>query len=185
MLGWYFVLAIPIVLIVQITHAQQTDEQWYNSAGRLFFIIHLVVLALLQLLLLRPTGPLMEPLLKQRRSGWLERLRYLWYPLSFILPVTFALLAGIGYFYAARHLFLKLVATIILILLAILARAMFVRWLMVAQRRLALMERQNREAAEQEMQEHGESASSTETLQSKTKDDETTIFQISSFRFFK
>lgn len=179
LLGWYFVLAIPIVLIIQIMHAQQTDEQWYNSAGRLFFMTHLVVLALLQLLLLRPTGPLMEPYLKQRRGDWMERLRYLWYPLSFILPVTFALLAGIGYFYAARHLFIKLVATIILILLAILVRAMFVRWLMVAQRRLALLERQKREAAEQEMQEKGESASSSEALQSKTKDDEITIFQIS------
>ncbi|MHC4438774.1 MAG: mechanosensitive ion channel domain-containing protein, partial [Planctomycetota bacterium] len=179
LLGWYFVLAIPIVLIIQIMHAQQTDEQWYNSAGRLFFMTHLVILALFQLLLLRPTGPLLEPYLQQRRGGWMDRLRYLWYPLSFILPVTFAFLAGIGYFYAARHLYIKLVVTIILILLAILVRAMFVRWLMVAQRRLALSERQKREAAEQETQEQGESASSSEALQSKTKDDETTIFQIS------
>jgi hypothetical protein len=45
------------------------------------------LLALLQLLLLRPTGPLIEPCLKQGQGGWLERLRYIWYPLSFILPV--------------------------------------------------------------------------------------------------
>ncbi|NOR66553.1 MAG: hypothetical protein GQ528_04270, partial [Woeseiaceae bacterium] len=32
LLGWYFALAIPIVLIVQIMHAQKTDEQWYSSA---------------------------------------------------------------------------------------------------------------------------------------------------------
>jgi potassium efflux system protein len=179
LLGWYLVLVIPIVLIVQITQAQQKDEQWYNSTGRLFFIAELILLALLQLLLLHPTGPLIGPYLKQRQGGWLERLRYLWYPLSFILPVTFALLAGMGYFYAARHLFEKLVVTIILILLTILVRAMFVRWLMVAQRRLALLERQKREAAEQETQEQGESASSAEPPQSKTKDDETTIFQIS------
>jgi len=179
LLGWYFALAIPIVLVVQITHAQQTDKQWYNSAGRLFFIAHLILLALLQMFLLRPTGPLIGPYLKQRQGGWLERLRYLWYPLSFILPVIFALLASMGYFYAARHLYIKLVATIILILLAILVRAMFVRWLMVAQRRLALLERQKREAAGQETQEQGESASSSEVLQSKPKDDETTIFQIS------
>jgi potassium efflux system protein len=55
---------------------------------------------------------------------------------------------------------------------------MFVRWLMVAQRRLALLERQKREAAEQEKQE-GESALASETQQTKTKDDETTIFQMS------
>ena len=87
LLGWYLVLVIPITLIVQITQAQQTDEQWYNSAGRLFFIAHLILLALLQLLLLRPTGPLIGPYLKQGWGGWLERLQYIWYPLSFILPV--------------------------------------------------------------------------------------------------
>ena len=179
LLGWYLVLVIPITLIIQITQVQQTDEQWYNSAGRLFFMAHLILLALLQLLLLRPTGPLIGPYLKQRQGGWLERLRYLWYPLSFILPVTFAILAGMGYFYAARHLSEKLIVTIILILLTILIRAMFVRWLMVVQRRLALLERQKREAAGQEAQEQGESASSAEPQQNKLKDDETTIFQIS------
>jgi potassium efflux system protein len=179
LLGWYLVLVIPIALIVLIMQAQQTDEQWYNSAGRLFFMAHLILLALLQLLLLRPTGPLIGPYLKQGWGGWLERLQYIWYPLSFILPVTFAVLAGMGYFYAARHLSEKLIVTIILILLTILVRAMFVRWLMVAQRRLALLERQKREAAGQETQEQGESASSAEPPQSKPKDDETTIFQIS------
>ena len=179
LLGWYLVLVIPIALIVQIMQVQQKDDQWYNSAGRLFFMAHLILLALLQLLLLRPTGPLIGPYLKQGQGGWLERLRYLWYPLSFIMPVTFALLTGMGYFYAARNLSEKLIITIILILLTILIRALFVRWLMIVQRKLALLERQKREAAGQEAQEQRESAFLEEPPQSKPKDDETTIFQIS------
>ncbi len=179
LLGWYFALAIPIIFIVRVMHAQQTDEQWYHSAGRLFFIVHLIVLALLQLVLLRPAGPLMEPYLRQRQGGWLERLRYVWYPLCFILPVVFAVLAGIGYFYAARNLFVKLVVTILLILLTIFVRALFFRWLMVVQRRLALLERQKREAVEQEIQEQGESADTTEPQQSKSRDNEATIFHLS------
>ncbi len=178
LLGWFLVLVIPIAMIFQIIRAQQTNDQWYNSAGRLFFMVYLILLALLQLLLLRPNGPLISPYLKQGRGGWLERLRYFWYPLSFLLPITFMILTGMGYFYAARHLSDKLTITIILILLTILLRAMFVRWLMVAQRRLALLERQKREAAEQEKQE-GESALTSEIQQTKTKDDETTIFQMS------
>ncbi|MHC4538641.1 MAG: mechanosensitive ion channel domain-containing protein [Planctomycetota bacterium] len=179
LLAWYFVLTIPIMLIVQLMQAQQTDEQWYNSAGRLFFMAGLIVLSLLLLLLLRPTGLLMEPYLRQRRGGWLERLRYVWYPLCFVLPVAFALLAGMGYFYAARHLYEKFVITMVLILLTILIRAIFIRWLMVAQRRLALLERQKREAAGQEAEGQDQSASTTEPHQSKTKDNTTTIFQIS------
>jgi potassium efflux system protein len=179
LLGWYFVLIIPITLIVHIMQMQQEDDLWYNSVGRLFFMVYLILLALLQMLLLRPTGPLIGPYLKQGQGGWLERLRYLWYPLSFILPVIFAVLAGMGYFYTTRHLYEKFIITIILILLTILIRAMFVRWLMVAQRRLAVLERQKREAAGRVTQEQGESAFSAETPQNKPKDDETTIFQIS------
>jgi potassium-dependent mechanosensitive channel len=175
---WYFALAIPTVLVVEFMQAQQKDAQWYNSAGRLFLMAGLMVLSLFLLLLLRPAGPLVESFLRQRRDGWLDRLRYLWYPLCFILPAVFAIMAGMGYFYAARQLFENFVITLLLVLLAILVRAMFVRWLMTAQRRLALLERQKREAAEQEAQEQAESASAPETQQSKPKD-EATIFQIS------
>jgi potassium efflux system protein len=174
----YFPFAIVTALVVDFMQAQQIGEQWYNSAGRLFLMAGLIFLALLLLVLLRPTGPLVESFLKQRRDGWLDRLRYIWYPLCFVLPAAFAVFAGMGYFYAARKLFEKFVFTLLLILLAILIRAMFVRWLMVAQRRLALLERQKREADEQEAQEKGESASATEPQQSKGKD-EATIFQIS------
>jgi potassium efflux system protein len=178
LLGWYFVLAIPVVFLVEVMQSQQTNEQWYNSAGRLFFMFGLLALALFLFILLSPKGTLMKPYLKQRHGGWIERLRYVWYPLCFCLPVVFAILAGTGYFYAARQLSEKLIVTIILILLAIMVRAMFVRWLMVAQRKLALLERQKREAAEQEQQNQGESASAKESQQSKAKED-TSIFQIS------
>ena len=179
LLWWYFLLTIPITLIVQLMQTQQTGEQWYNSAGRLFFMAGLIVLSLLLLLLLRPTGALMEPYLRQRRGSWLERLRYFWYPLCFVLPAAFALLAGLGYFYAARHLYDKLVITMVLILLTILVRAMFVRWLMVAQRRLALLERQKREAAGLSAEAQSESASTTDLPQGKAIEDQKTIFQIS------
>jgi potassium efflux system protein len=174
----YFAVAVPTTFVVAFMQAQQTGEQWYNSAGRLFLMVGLIALALLVLVLLRPTGPLVDSFLKQRRDGWLDRLRYIWYPLCFILPAAFAFFAGMGYFYAAQKLFEKFVFTLLLILLAILVRAMFVRWLMVAQRRLALLERQKREAEEQEAQEKGEPPSAPEPQQGKGKD-EATIFQIS------
>ena len=174
----YFAVAVLTTFIIAFMQAQHTGEQWYNSAGRLFLMVGLIALALLVLVLLRPTGPLMEAFLRQRRDGWLDRLRYIWYPLCFVLPAAFAIFAGMGYLYAARELFEKFIFTLLVILLAILIRAMFVRWLMVAQRRLALLERQKREAEEQEAQEKGEAPAAPELQQVKGKD-EATIFQIS------
>jgi potassium efflux system protein len=184
----YFAVAVVTTFVVAFMQAQRTGEQWYNSAGRLFLMAGLIALALLVLVLLRPTGPLVEAFLRQRREGWLDRLRYVWYTLCFVLPAAFAVLAGMGYFYAARELYEKFVFTLLVILLAILIRAMFVRWLMVAQRRLALLERQKREAEEQERQkreaeeqeaqEKGEAPASPEPQSGKGKD-EATIFQVS------
>jgi potassium efflux system protein len=179
LLGWYFILAIPVVFIVEVMQNQLTNEQWYNSAGRLFFMLGLLGLALFLLILLSPKGQLMKTYLKQRHGGWVERLRYIWYSLSFMLPFFFAVLAGMGYFYAARQLSEKLILTIILILLAIMVRAMFVRWLMVAQRKLALLERQKRQAAEKEKQQEKEESASTKESQQSMEKDEVSIFQIS------
>jgi len=180
LLAWYFAVTIPATLVFQLLQTQQTGEQWYNSAGRLFFLVGLLALAVFLIILLRPTGPFMGPYLKQKGGGWIERLRYFWYPLCIILPGISVILGGMGYFYAARQLYEKLVLTIILILLAILIKAMFARWLTVAQRRLALLERRKREAAEQESQIQQDVMSEAEPQTQKAKaKDETSIFQIS------
>jgi potassium efflux system protein len=56
---------------------------------------------------------------------------------------------------------------------------MFVRWLTVAHRRLALLERQKRQVTEQDADTQEQPFAGPEILQSTAKDDETTIFQIS------
>ncbi|MHC4703618.1 MAG: mechanosensitive ion channel domain-containing protein, partial [Planctomycetota bacterium] len=176
LLPWFFAPTIPTAFVIEFMRAQKENEQWYNAAGRLFFLANLLIVALFLLILLRPAGPIMGPYLRQRI--WLERLRYVWYPVCLGLPATFGVLAAMGYFYAARQLHVNLVMTIILILLAILTRAMFVRWLTSAQRRLALLERRKREIAEHEMQTEGALAKPSE-IQQGAQEDEATIFQIS------
>ncbi len=144
-LRWLFAATVPATFILEVLRAQQFNEQWYGTVGRLVFMAMLLILAAFLLIMVRPAAPLMESFLKQRRGGWLDRLRYLWYPLCVLLPVAFAVLAGMGYLYAARRLHLQFRDTIVLILSALLLQALFVRWLMVAQRRLAIWERQKRQ----------------------------------------
>jgi len=161
-LRWLAGLIVSLAFAVEVMHVQQTNDQWFGTAGRLFSIAALLSTAAFLLIVLRPSSPLMEPYLKQRRGGWIERLRYIWYPLSLLLPVGFSALAGTGYFYAARHLNEKLAYTILLILFVILLKATFVRWLTVAQRRLAVLEREKRRAAETQEATQGQgSAAST------------------------
>ncbi len=144
-LRWLFAATVPTTFILEVIRVQQFDDQWYGTVGRLVFMAMLLILAAFLLIVLRPAAPLMESFLRQRRGGWLDRLRYLWYPLCVLLPVAFALLAGMGYLYAARRLYLQFRDTIVLILSALFLQALFVRWLTVAQRRLAIWERQKRQ----------------------------------------
>jgi potassium efflux system protein len=139
-------------------------------------------LAVFLLVVLRPTAPLTEPYLKQKRGGWLDRLRYVWYASCLLVPLALAILAGMGYLYGARHLSQKVLNTVGLIFLAWLIRALFVRGLMVAQRRLALLERQKRQAAAEQKAQQTEAAftpaRAAEPAEIKVKPEQT-IFEMS------
>lgn len=180
-LRWFGLLIYPVVFVFEVMRTQQTDESWYGAAGRIVFIVGQAGLAVFLLRLLRPAAPLMETWLKQHRGGWLDRLHFLWYPACLLVPLSFAVLAGTGYLYGARYLNEKLMRTIGLILIAILVRAMFVRGLTLAQRRLALLERQKRQAAVEQkpLQDPATTATATgETPESKVKPEQT-IFEMS------
>ena len=181
-LRWFFVLVIPLTFVVRILQLQQSDDQMYNSMGRLVFIANLILLSFFLLVLLRPTGPIVGPYLKRRRDGWTERLRYLWYPLCLILPVSFSLLAAMGYFYAAWNLYEKLMGTLLLVFLVFIFKAMLTRWLIVTRRRLSLIEVQKRKAVVQEEALEAKSqtsSSESDMLQQAKAKPEKTIFEIS------
>ena len=179
---WFFSLVIPLTFVLRILQLQQTNDQMYNALGRLIFIAILVMLTIFLVVLLRPIGPIAGPYLKRRPDGWVGRLRYVWYPLCLILPVTFSVLAAMGYFYAAWHLYERLMHTLILVFLVIVFRAMLTRWLIVTRRRLSLIEVQKRKAAalEEALEKNAQSTSieSDMSQQSKSKP-EKTIFEIS------
>jgi potassium efflux system protein len=179
---WFFGLVVPLTFVLRVLQQQQTNDQMYNALGRLIFIAILVMLTIFLVVLLRPTGPIAGPYLKRRPDGWVGRFRYIWYPLCLILPVTFSVLAAMGYFYAAWHLYEKLMQTLILVFLVIVFRAMLTRWLIVTRRRLSLIEAQKRKAAalEEASEKNAQSASSESDVTQQPKSmPEKTIFEIS------
>ncbi len=179
---WFFSLVIPLTFILRMLQPQETSDPIYNTLSRLFFIAILVLLATFLLVLLRPTGPMVGYFLKRRPDGWVGRLRIIWYPLCLILPVGFSVLAAMGYFYAAWHLYERLMQTLVLAFLVIVFRAMLTRWLIVTRRQLSVIEKLKRKfATQEETQETKAPSSSPESeiiQQAKSKPDKT-IFEIS------
>jgi potassium-dependent mechanosensitive channel len=98
---------------------------------------------------LRPASVVFQAMIVERRGGWLERFRYVWYPLCVATPAALALLAAMGYHYTARQLTLRLILTAYVLVGAVVCRAMLLRWTLVNQRRLAIQQARRRRAVAQ------------------------------------
>jgi potassium efflux system protein len=147
---WFMAIILPVSFVFSVIEWQQENDAWKDSLGRLTLMAGLVALAVFAQRVLRPTGRLLKGYLSRNRGGWLDRLRYVWYPLSFGTPVVLAVAAAAGYQYTAAELTGRLVSTLWLVLALVFANAVMLRWLYVARRRLALEKAQKRAAAEAE-----------------------------------
>ncbi len=143
---WLMVIGVPLALIVW-TMEQHPDLQ-RNSLGRLAFIVWLLAAAVFLQRVLSPDSGVLSELIAYNRGGWLDRLSFVWRPLAIGGPAALALLAAVGYYYTAMQLVGRLQATAWLLLGAVVAWAVVLRWLLLARRQLAINQaRQRREAA--------------------------------------
>jgi potassium efflux system protein len=90
--------------------------------------------------MLRFSGEIFSMLIRRRPKGWLVRLRFIWYSLAVGVPLVLAILAGMGYYYSAYALYLRLGETIALLLCLILVKDLVLRWFFITQRRLTYEE---------------------------------------------
>ena len=96
-----------------------------------------------------PRSAVFQAMVTTRRGGWLERFRYVWYPLCALTPAALAVLAATGYHYTARQLVVRLILTSYVLVGGIVCRALLLRWTLVNQRKLAIEQARKRRAAAQ------------------------------------
>ncbi len=161
-LRWFAVVALPAAFVFGLFR-WQPNEVWAQSAGRLVFMMGMGALCIFMLLVLRPSGPIVRGFLARHSGGWLDKLRYLWHWLAVALPASLIVIAGLGYYYTAIELEQRLQATIVLVLLVMLADALTVRWLQVARRNLAVRKALEARAAAEDESKGSEQAPVPET----------------------
>ena len=108
------------------------DEQnaFHGGLERVILVVALTVLAVFFYRLMN--------LLIRQSIGSMARLRYLWFALTVVTPLSLALLAFLGYFYTAGTLGSSLVQTLWFVFGLVVLHQIIVRWLLLVQRRLAL-----------------------------------------------
>jgi potassium efflux system protein len=154
---WFKLAALPL-MCVAVTMTWQDNDQWDASLGRFCCLAALACFAWALNRVFRPSGVVFQTMIADRRGGWLERLRYVWYPLLSLTPAALALLAAVGYHYTARQLATRLILTAYVLVGGIVARALLLRWALVSKRKLAMEEARKRRAAQSESSVGEESA---------------------------
>ncbi len=157
---WLMTAVVPLTLIVFANETVAVPEH-RGSVGRMAFMAYMVFFAAFTLWILRPGGAFMNVIVRRRPEGWIARLRYGWYPVVVAIPLSLAILAGLGYYYTALQLQWRLESTVWLLLGLLVAHAFLMRWVHVTQRRLAYEEAVQRRLAERERRESGQQQSAS------------------------
>jgi len=158
---WFGPLIIPLVFILQ-TANNQPIQSHFDGMGRLSFIAITLLITLLMYKLLNPQKGLFKEEIHQHKEGWLNRTHFIWLPLVLSFPLALAVTAISGYLYTATELMMLLINSFWIILAAIIARGFLIRWLNIAQRKLAIEQVRKKIAMQSEANTHQQPADITE-----------------------
>ena len=140
-LRWLAPVALPLAFIVA---AARFDGDATNSLGRAAFIAGMLALSVFIFQVCSPTNGIFREWVMRSKGGWIDRLKYIWYPALVAIPFALAITAAAGYLYTAVRLEQRSLNTVWLILAAILIHAVLLRGLALAQRRLAIEQAKKR-----------------------------------------
>ena len=136
-LRWFIPTVVPLAALVRALDVHG-DDSMNASLGRAAFTAGLLLLSVFLARLLSPSGHALKRYMDQHKSGWIYRLRHVWRPLAIGLPLLFILMSWLGFHYTALQLQSRLESTLALALVLVVANGLFVRWLFVARRRVAI-----------------------------------------------
>ncbi len=146
-IAWLRFVAVLSVFIINCTAASKVSIH-SDSMGRLALIISMIAMAVFGERLLSPNRGLIKDYINAHPDGWINKLRYIWYPAVISIPVVIIGFAVAGYYLSALELQEKLIVSLRLIFLMVIIHALVVRWLTLVNRQLAIKNaRQKRKAA--------------------------------------
>jgi len=126
------------------------EIEFGDSMAELALIVQVIAVSAFFGRILRFSGGVVTTLLKNHPTGWLARLRYIWWPVAVGMPLFLAVLAAIGYFLSALELRDLMRATVGMVIFLIVLNSLALRWLSLASRRFAMREARRKAEAQRE-----------------------------------
>ncbi|MHC4218267.1 MAG: mechanosensitive ion channel domain-containing protein, partial [Planctomycetota bacterium] len=153
--GWLAVMILGFGIPVGIVNHQSTHA-YESSLGRVSFIVAVAGLAFCVHGLLNPRTGVLRDFLKRHPGGWAFRLRYIWYPLAVLTPMTIAVASFIGYHFTALQICGEVLRSAAFLVVVILVYYLSLNWIYAGRRKLALEQARKRREAYEERAARGE-----------------------------
>jgi len=128
--AWRCVVFIAPITFLLVTINTGFSIPVRGSLGRIVFFVEMIVLALILLPLVRQRGPIFSHLAERKTFLW--KTRKLWLFLAIAAPLSFLVIAFLGYYRTAFLMSNDFLYTIVLVGALIFFKALFKRWSMVA-----------------------------------------------------
>ncbi len=142
-LRWLIDCTLPLSIIVGI-FGTYNNPRWEASLGRVAFLGIQLVLTAFFARVFFPSSGILTRYLKSYPNGWFERLRYGWYSVLVVLPLSLAAISFVGYHYTAQQLALHLNTTLWVVISLTLTFFILQRWLVIGKRKLMIAQAKQR-----------------------------------------
>ncbi|RJP37912.1 MAG: hypothetical protein C4547_05220, partial [Phycisphaerales bacterium] len=135
---WLAMICVPAAFIVTTTEAYAAVPAWRDTLGRVGLMVTLLASAVGGYFLFHPTDGAITQIIRRRSTGWFYNLRHVWFTAVLLFPAALAAASSLGYHYTAVVLAQRCAMTIWLALAVVFLNACLVRWVLLAQRRMAI-----------------------------------------------
>ena len=146
-LRWLSLFVLPLALITTVLQADATTPA-RDAMVRLLFILDMAALSFFLYHTLHHTKGVAESLMGATANSWTVKLRILWFPFAVFLPLTLAVMAGLGYIDSALMLNDRLLMTLALIVGVVAFNSLVLRWLYAVRGQLAINQAKKRREIE-------------------------------------
>lgn len=136
-IAWSLPFAAALIFLIGAAEGH-TEFAWRDSVGRIAFIALGAICVVVLHRLFRPSTGILANRFRTNRTGWLYNLRHVWHLACVGLPLALSIASAAGFHYTAVRVGERLVQSFGLAAALVFLHALLVRWLFVAQRRLAL-----------------------------------------------